>query len=165
MLIKCCLFVLGLIVYILILYPIFNLIEGYFFSKPNIKFDDLSFREKVTLSNKILNWCIGNIHLKKVRRVKPTLFISKRTRTNNFGSYQYYNKKITVYILKHNSLEDLCDTIIHEYVHHLQLRTSNDDIRYYKLTKLKSYWNNDYEIEARKIASLNSIKCLKSLEG
>ena len=53
---------------------------------------------------------------------------------------------------------------IHEYVHHLQIRTSNDDIRYNRLTRLKSYWENDYEVEARYIASKYSKKCLNDLK-
>ena len=138
--------------------------KSLFFPKTRIILSELSPKQSNDLIHQILNWCIGNIYLKKGRRFKPTLFISKRTKTNNLGSYQYYNKKITVYILRHNSIEELCDTIIHEYVHHLQIRTSNDDIRYNRLTRLKSYWDNDYEVEARSIASKYSKKCLNDLK-
>ena len=163
MLIKCCFIVLGIVFYSIVIYPILDFIESLFFPKTRIILSELSPKQSNDLIHQILNLCIGNIYLKKGRRFKPTLFISKRTKTNNLGSYQYYNKKITVYILRHNSIEELCDTIIHEYVHHLQIRTSNDDIRYNRLTRLKSYWDNDYEVEARSIASKYSKKCKKDL--
>ena len=163
MLIKCCFIVLGIVFYSIVIYPILDFIESLFFPKTRIILSELSPKQSNDLIHQILNWCLGNIYLKKGRRFKPTLFISKRTKTNNLGSYQYYNKKITVYILRHNSIEELCDTIIHEYVHHLQIRTSNDDIRYNRLTRLKSYWDNDYEVEARSIASKYSKKCKKDL--
>ena len=163
MLIKCCFIVLGIVFYSIVIYPILDFIESLFFPKTRIILSELSPKQSNDLIHQILNWCIGNIYLKKGRRFKPTLFISKRTKTNNLGSYQYYNKKITVYILRHNSIEELCDTIIHEYVHHLQIRTSKDDIRYNRLTRLKSYWDNDYEVEARSIASKYSKKCKKDL--
>jgi hypothetical protein len=135
-----------------------------FFPKTRINLSELSPKETKELTHQILNWCICNIHLNKGRRSKPTMFISRRTKTNYLGSYQYYNKRITIYILKHSSIAELCDTIIHEYVHHLQLRSLKDGIRYNKLTKQKTYWENDYEVEARSIASKYSKKCMKSLE-
>ena len=163
MLIKCCFIVFGVVIYTIVIYPILDFIESLFYPKTRIILSELSPKQSNELIHQILNWCIGNIYLKKGRRAKPTMFISKRTKTICFGSYQYYNKKITVYILRHNSIEELCDTIIHEYVHHLQIRTSNDDIRYNRLTRLKSYWDNDYEVEARSIASKYSKKCMKDL--
>lgn len=164
MLIICCLFALGLILYCLIISPLISTIGRFFFPKTRINLSELSSKKTKVLIYQILKWCICNIHLNKGRRSKPTMFISRRTKTNYLGSYQYYNKKITVYILRHNSIEELCDTIIHEYVHHLQIRTSNDDIRYNRLTRLKSYWENDYEVEARDIATKYSRKCLNDLK-
>lgn len=164
MLIKCCLFALGLILYCLIICPLLSTIGRMFFPKTRIILSDLSPKQSNELIHQILNWCIRNIHLNKGRRSKPTLFISKRTKTNYSGNNQYYNKRITIFVLRHSSIEELCDTIIHEYVHHLQIRTSNDDIRYNRLTRLKSYWENDYEVEARYIASKYSKKCLNDLK-
>lgn len=164
MLIKCCLYILGLILYCLLIWPLLSTIGRIFFPKTRINLSELSLKETKELIHQILIWCICNIHLNKGRRSKPTLFISKRTKTIYLGSYQYFNMRITVYILRHNSIEELCNTIIHEYVHHLQIRTSKDDIRYNRLTKMKSYWENDYEVEARYIASKYSKKCLNDLK-
>lgn len=160
MLIKCCLFILGLILYCLLIWPLLSTIGRIFFPKTRINLSELSSKETKELIYQILNWCICNIHLNKARRSKPTLFISKRTKTNYLGSYQYYNKRITIFVLRNSSIEELCDTI----VHHLQIRTSKDDIRYNRLTRIKSYWENDYEVEARDIASKYSNKCLNDLK-
>ena len=153
----------GLVLYIRFIYPLLNLIESLFSSKKDVKLDELPHKLSNQLIHQILDWCIINIHLKKGRRVMPKLFISKRKKTDLLGSYQYYNKRITVYVLKHSSLHELCDTVIHEYVHHLQIRSSKDDIRYNRLTRLKSYWENDFEVEARQIASKFTSRCLKEL--
>ena len=154
----------GLILYIRFIYTFLNFIESLFSSKKDVKLDEFPPKLSNQLIHQILDWCIINIHLSKDRRVKPTLFISKRKKTDLLGSYQYYNKRITVYILKHSSVKELCDTIIHEYVHHLQIRSSKDDIRYNRLTRQKSYWENDFEVEARHIASKYSKKCLNDLK-
>ena len=164
MLFKCCLFAFGLILYCLMTCSLLSMIERLFFLKTRINLSELSPKETKELIHQILNWCIWNIHLNKGRRSKPTLFISKRTKTNYLGSYQYYNKRITIFVLRHSSIEELCDTIIHEYVHHLQIRSSKDDIRYDRLTKMKSYWENDFEVEARDIASKYSRKCVNDLK-
>lgn len=163
MLIKCLLFILGLVLYIRFIYPLLNIIESLFSSKKDAKLDELPPKLSNQLIHQILDWCIINIHLNKERRVKPSLFISKRRKTDFLGSYQFYNKKITIYLLKHSSIQELCDTIIHEYVHHLQIRTVNDDIRYNRLTRQKSYWENDFEVEARHIALKFTNRCLKEL--
>lgn len=164
MLIKCCLFILGLILYCLLIWPLLSTIGRIFFPKTRINLSELSSKETKELIYQILNWCIINIHLYKGRRAKPSLFISKRKKTDFLGSYQYYNKKITINLLKHSTVQELCDTIIHEYVHHLQIRSSKDDIRYNRLTRQKSYWENDFEVEARHIASKYSKKCLNDLK-
>lgn len=164
MLIICCLVTFGLILYCLIICPLLSSIGRMFLPKTWINLSELSPKETKELIHQILNWCISNIHLNKVRRSKPTMFISRRTKNNYLGCYQYYNKRITVYILNHKTIEEICDTIIHEYVHHLQIRTSKDDIRYNRLTQMKSYWENDFEVEARHIASRYSNKCLNDLK-
>lgn len=164
MLLECCLCILGIVICIPIIIPLLDFITRLFSTKTRVNLNELSPKQRSLLIHQILDWCKANIHLNKVRRSQPTLFISKRTKTHYLGGYEYFNKKITIYILKHISIEELCDTIIHEYVHHLQLRSSRDDIRYNKLTNMKSYWENDFEVEARYIASKYSWKCINDLK-
>jgi hypothetical protein len=134
--------------------------------KPNNSSDLalLTRKQSKELTHQILSWCIQNIHLNGQRKIKPTLNISYSKRSKYLGTYSYELKLIVVYIKLHLNLKQVCDTIIHEYVHHLQLRSIKDNMRYNKLTNQKSYWENDYEVEARYIASKYSKKCMKSLE-
>lgn len=138
MLIECSLFVFGFISYCLIICPLIDYLDIWFFSDSRIGLTNLTSKQKDELICKILDWSIINIQMNRKRQTKPVLFISKRKKTKYLGNYQFNNKRITIYILKHSSIEELCNTIIHEYVHHLQLRSIKDDIRYNKLTKQKS---------------------------
>jgi hypothetical protein len=51
------------------------------------------------------------------------------------------------------------ETIIHEYVHHLQFSKRNAEQDYNKNFELMGYWNNAFEIEARKQASKFTDSC------
>jgi hypothetical protein len=164
MLIICCFIILALVLFVLIWDPILKFLKWLFHSKSTITLEQLSQKQRKILVSQILDWCISDIHLNKNRRIKPVIVISNRRKTNIWGSYCSINKKITIYILKHTSIEEVCDTIIHEYVHHLQIRNLNDDMRYNKLTNLNSYWENDFEVEARFIASKYSRKCMDDLK-
>lgn len=68
-----------------------------------------------------------------------------------------------IYVYKHETLRDNIETFIHEYVHHLQLRNINDNIRYDRLTNKKGYYFNDYEIEARELSNYYLNDCCNFL--
>jgi hypothetical protein len=140
------------------------LTEVLFIKNKNSYPASLTRKQTKKLTLQILSWCIENIHLNGLRRIKPTLKVSYCKQSKYLGTYSYELKLIVVHIKLHSNLKQVCDTIIHEYVHHLQLRSIKDDIRYNKLTNQKSYWDNDYEVEARMIASKYAKKCLRSLE-
>ncbi len=140
------------------------LTEVLFIENKNSNPASLTRKHLKELTLQILYWCIQNIQMNGKRRINPTLKVSFRKQSKYLGTYSYELKLIVVYIKLHSNLKQVCDTIIHEYVHHLQLRSIKDDIRYNKLTKQKSYWDNDYEVEARFIAYKYSKKCMKSLK-
>jgi hypothetical protein len=75
-----------------------------------------------------------------------------------------FHKKIRVFVNNHNTIEDLVDTTIHEYVHYLQMPFSNNIIEYDKFNKKRGYYKNPYEIEARKRAAFYTPKCMKDLK-
>jgi len=52
---------------------------------------------------------------------------------------------------------------IHEYVHHLQIRSAKDNVRYNTLTRRKGYIDNDFEREARNLSSFYLNECCKYL--
>lgn len=152
MLLECCLCILGIVIFIPIIIPLLDFITRLLSTKTRVKLCELSPKHRILLIHQILDWCKDNFQLHKLIRAKPTLFISKRTKTHYLGRYEYFKKKIAIYILKHTSIEELCDTIVHEYVRHLQIRTSKGDIVYNKRTHQKSYWENNFEVGSRDIA-------------
>ena len=112
----------------------------------------------------IVQWAEINIKMGKKRKIRPLVTISTSMNTKYCGTYNSSNKTIMVYIKNNPDVLTLIDTCIHEYIHHLQLRGINDNSRYNKLTKSKGYWENDYEIEARELATKYKYQCLKALK-
>ncbi len=132
------------------------------------------FKDKITpkkikdvdsgqLVNDVFIWCTYNIQPVVKRKCLPKYRILYETKGTTLGYYDYQTKIITIYPNKHDTLESLVDSCIHEYVHHLQIRNSSDNARYKKMSRMKSYYGNEYEIEARKVASENSRKCMRDL--
>jgi len=112
----------------------------------------------------IIQWAEANIKMGKKRKIRPLVTISNSRNTKYCGTYNSSNKTVVVYIKNNPDVLTLIDTCIHEYIHHLQLRGINDNSRYNKLTKSKGYWENDYEIEARELATKYKYQCLKALK-
>lgn len=135
-----------------------------FFFLPSKKSLPKSRNEYLKLVQSIVYWCEHNISLGRQRKVKVKIKISYQKNGNFLGWYDYSTKIIMVYVLKHNELKSLANTTIHEYVHHLQLRTIKDDIRYKSITNIKGYWENDYEREARILAKKYTNKCIRDLK-
>ena len=79
------------------------------------------------------------------------------------GSYSYYNKTITIYFGSHKSIESLVDTIIHEHDHTKTIILKKHQAEYDKLTKEKTYYNNPYEVRARKAGADYRLKCILDL--
>jgi hypothetical protein len=121
-------------------------------------------KEYLLLFRKVLEWCQSNIRLGSNRKIKPIIEVSFNKRGDILGYYQYTNKLIMVYVLKHKTIDDIVLTFIHEYVHHLQIRNTKDNIRYNSITKRKGYYSNDFEIEARELSKFYLKDCCKHLK-
>ena len=120
-------------------------------------------KEYLLFFNIVLNWCQKNIKLGSNRKIKPIVEVSFSKRGDILGYYQYTNKLIMMYVLKNKTVTENIQTFIHEYVHHLQIRSTKDNIRYNSLTKRKGYYSNDYEIEARKLSEFYLLDCCRDL--
>lgn len=120
-------------------------------------------KEYLLFFNIVLNWCQKNIKLGSNRKIKPIIDVSFSKRGDILGYYQYTNKLITMYVLKNKTVTENIQTFIHEYVHHLQIRSTKDNIRYNSLTKRKGYYSNDYEIEARTLSEYYLRDCCRDL--
>ena len=120
-------------------------------------------KEYIDFFKEVLTWCQLNIKLGKDRKIRPRIDVSFSQKGNVLGYYQYNIKKIMMYVLKNNTLRGNVQTFIHEYVHHLQIRGKNDNIRYNNLTRRKGYYLNDFEREARDLSSFYLNECCKYL--
>lgn len=109
-------------------------------------------KDRIELINSILGWCQMNIVPIKKRRIRPKIEVNMHPNGKILGYYDYPTKTICVYLKLHDNIECLVDTVIHEYVHHIQIRTMIDNRRYNKLTNQNGYKENEYEIEARSVA-------------
>lgn len=106
----------------------------------------------------VLHWCSANFGTIK----HPCHLKIYYYRNSNYsGRYMSLNKQIVVYLYPDLELIELVDTIIHEYVHHLQFQRKSTEKDYNK--QLSSYWNNKYEVEARSLAKQHRKDCLKSI--
>jgi hypothetical protein len=120
-------------------------------------------KEYIEFFKEVLEWCQRNIKLGKDRKIRPRIDVSFSQKGNVLGYYQYNIKKIMMYVLKNNTLRGNVQTFIHEYVHHLQIRSSKDNVRYNTLTRRKGYYDNDYEQEARDLSSYYLNDCCEYL--
>jgi hypothetical protein len=120
-------------------------------------------KEYIDFFKEVLNWCEKNIKLGRDRKIRPRIDISFSQKGNVLGYYQYSIKRIMMYVLKNENLRDNVKTFIHEYVHHLQIRGKNDNIRYNNQTRRKGYYDNDYEREARDLSSFYLNDCCEYL--
>ena len=122
-----------------------------------------SKKEYIDLFIESLQWCEKNIKLGKERKICPLINVSFSWKGDLLGYYEPSTNKIMIYVYKHETLRDNIETFIHEYVHHLQLRNINDNIRYDRLTNKKGYYYNDYEIEARELSNYYLNDCCNFL--
>lgn len=125
-----------------------------------------------TTAIKIFEWCKSNYGPSKYKRKYPTLKYRSRppysltgAEKNELYIYAIYDSDenyIYVDKTKHETLEDLVNTIIHEYTHYTQ------NMRYYY--KIISKYESDmekhpYEIRACQIAERDTNRCIKELFG
>ena len=120
-------------------------------------------KEYIDFFKEVLTWCQHNIKLGKDRKIKPRIDVSFSQKGNVLGYYQYNIKKIMMYVLKNKTLRANAQVFIHEYVHHLQIRSAKDNIRYNTLTRRRGYIDNDYEREARDLSSYHLNDCCEYL--
>jgi hypothetical protein len=120
-------------------------------------------KEYIDFFKEVLTWCQQNIKLGKDRKIRPRIDVSFSQKGNVLGYYQYNIKKIMIYVLKNKTVRANAQVFIHEYVHHLQIRSAKDNVRYNTLTRRKVYIDNDFEREARDLSSYYLNECCKYL--
>jgi hypothetical protein len=122
---------------------------------------------KVTKSrfiNEVVKWCMNNMDYPTGHKYYPQVKICYyKTKRSRFGDYTSNVRIIRIFINNHNTVKELINTIIHEYTHYLDMPTQQEQKEYNRYLKQKGYFENPYEINARKTADKYTSSCLKEM--
>lgn len=124
-----------------------------------------TFKSKISqpkLVNAIVEWCIHHIG-DKVNQ--PNIQISYHPHRKKYGCYLIDKKLIRIYIKNHKSVETLALTIIHEFVHYIEIKTDKESKNYARLQQDFGYQTNPYERSANRIAAQYYQQCLMDLSA
>ena len=108
----------------------------------------------------VLKWCIRRINHAQIK--KPQLIVSYEKDKRIWGVYRPSKNQMVIYLHKHETIRELTNTIIHEFVHATQNKRSFNT-SYNEFNKSVGYWNNPYEIESRAIAKDKEEECILEL--
>jgi hypothetical protein len=124
-----------------------------------------SFKSKISqpkLVQAIVDWCIQHIGDKQNQ---PNVQISYHPHRKKYGCYIIDKKLIRIYIKNHKSIETLALTIIHEFVHYIEIKTDKESKNYARLQQDFGYETNPYERSANLIAAQYYQQCLMDLSA
>jgi hypothetical protein len=105
----------------------------------------------------VMEWC--EINLQQPKSTKPSLTINYYSNKSRSGVYYSSTHDCVIYVNSHHNIQQVVNTVIHEYVHALQ-RSKNFDKLYNKYQKEVGYDQNPFEIEAREISKKCEKDCL-----
>ncbi len=110
----------------------------------------------------VLLWCA--LTFKEEYNNKPSIvfYKNRKTKDNRYGEYHGSTNEIRIFLNKNTTIQDITDTIIHEFAHAIQ--HAKDGLKNYdRYTRQYGYQKNPYEKEARALAEKYAPKCLKDL--
>jgi len=111
------------------------------------------------------NWCYENLTKAKAKNniLPPKIELSYYFHRTKHGQYISSKKTIKIYVNNHQSIEKLTDTIIHEFIHFLEIRSPQHEKEYNVYHRKVGYLNNPYEISAREKAEDNCARCIEQM--
>ena len=123
---------------------------------------DLRISKKKMVES-VLQWCETNHSIPK-KRGKLSYKINYYNHTKLEGSYCGYTKNITIYITPEKRIIDVVDTLLHEYQHHIEMRTQKEVRLYSKQLSEIGYDNHPMEITAREFARQHRDECFETFK-
>jgi hypothetical protein len=119
---------------------------------------------KAAYVREVLSWCRQHLGVPASGSKAPTLTISYYPHQKRHGVYYSVGKSIRIYVNNHPSVAHLTDTILHEYIHFLEIRSNAHQKEYDQQTALVGYDNNPYEVSARRKAAAHVRACLLDMQ-
>ena len=119
---------------------------------------------KVGYVRAVIQWCSQHLGLPERGVRIPEVSVSYYPHKKKHGNYVFSGKHIRVYVNNHASISQLTDTIIHEYVHFLEIRSQAQQKEYNKHLQQIGYFKNPYEISARDKAARHVNACLGDMQ-
>jgi hypothetical protein len=108
----------------------------------------------------VVEWCHNN--LKNPNTKKPRVTIKYYKNKKVHGIYDPSTHGILIYINTHNTIRELTNTTIHEYVHARQKNRSFNKM-YDLYNQSVGYQNNPFEVESRMISKKKERECVMEL--
>ena len=127
------------------------------------KIKDLRISKKKMVET-VLQWCETNHSIPK-KRGKLSYKINYYNHTKLEGCYCGYTKNITVYITPEKRIIDVVDTLLHEYKHHIDMRTQKEVKQYFKVLDEIGYDDHPFEKAARKFAQKYRDTCFETFKN
>jgi hypothetical protein len=127
------------------------------------KIQDLKISKKKLVEN-VLQWCETNHCIPKYRG-KLSFKINYYNHTKVEGCYCGYTRTIILYLKNEKKVIDVIDTILHEYQHHIDMRTQKEVKLYFKQLNDFGYENHPMEIAARDFARQHRDTCFETFKN
>jgi uncharacterized protein YjaZ len=157
------LFFIGYFSILFLIYVVMTIKESKENKHNSAKIKDLRISKKKMVVN-VLQWCETNHSIPKYRG-KLSYKINYYKHSKLEGSYCGYTKNITIYITPEKRIIDVVDTLLHEYQHHIEMRTQKEVRLYSKQLNYFGYDDHPMEISARKFAKQYRDKCFETFNN
>lgn len=118
---------------------------------------------KAALIRATVQWCARNLGYPPGYRKLPALEISYYKHKKLHGVFLFSNRLIRIYPNNHGTTKSLINTVIHEYIHYLEVANAQNQQLYNQYHLQTGYDNNPFEISARKKADELTPTCIKDL--
>lgn len=156
----------GFILYfftLFVIYVVMTIKESKTNNQSSAVIKDLRISKKKMVES-VLQWCETNHSIPK-KRGELSYKINYYNHTKLEGCYCGYTKNITIYITPEKRIIDVVDTLLHEYQHHIDMRTQKEVRLYSKQLGEYGYGNHPMEISAREFAKQHRDECFETFKN
>ncbi len=156
----------GFLLYFLtlfVIYVVMTIKESNANNYNSAKIQDLKISKKKLVEN-VLQWCEKNHSIPK-KRGKLSYKINYYNHSKVEGCYCSYNKCINIYLTPEKSIREVVDTLLHEYKHHIDMRTQKEVRLYSKQLNEFGYDSHPMEVVARQFAQKYRDTCFETFKN